>query len=63
LSTGSDFERAGVGKRHWIQKHVRGLDRREYPVKGHVGHRVEIFDPEDADYQQQLERGYATAAS
>jgi hypothetical protein len=38
------------------------FDRREYPVKGHVGNRVEIFDPEDADYQQQLERGYATAS-
>jgi hypothetical protein len=38
------------------------FDRREYPVKGHVGNRVEIFDLEDADYQQQLERGYATAS-
>ena len=38
------------------------LDRREYPQKGQVGNRVAVFDPEDVDYEQQLERGYATKA-
>jgi hypothetical protein len=39
------------------------LDRRQYPVKGQPAMRVEVYDPEDADYRQQLERGHATAAS
>jgi hypothetical protein len=38
------------------------LDRREYPQQGSLSNRVELFDPEDVDYQQQLEHGVATAA-
>jgi len=62
-AVGADIGAANIVEGIEPYRRPAPFDRREYPVKGQVGNRVEVYDPEDVDYQQQLERGYATAAS
>lgn len=57
---GADIGAANIVEGIEPYRRAAPFDRREYPVKGQVSNRVEVFDPEDADYQQQLERGVAT---
>jgi hypothetical protein len=58
---GAEVGAADLGEELGPYRRPAALDRRQYPVRGQPGMRVEIFDPEDDDYQVQLERGYATA--
>ena len=60
---GADIGAADITEGLEAYRRPAPLDRRWYSVKGQLADRVEVYDPEDPDYQQQLERGYATAAT